>query len=85
MGVDRPGRTDPRPRRRTTAPPGRHQSADQRPPAHPTRDHRDGRTRDSGGSGLGLSLAQSITEAHGGAIVVSSHPGDTRFTLALPR
>ena len=43
------------------------------------------RTRDSGGSGLGLSLAQSITEAHGGAIVVTSHPGDTCFTLSLPR
>jgi two-component system OmpR family sensor kinase len=42
------------------------------------------RTRDSGGSGLGLSLAQSITEAHGGAIVVDSRPGDTCFTLALP-
>lgn len=43
------------------------------------------RTRDSGGSGLGLSLAQSITEAHGGAIVVTSRPGDTCFTLALPK
>jgi len=43
------------------------------------------RTRDSGGSGLGLSLAQSITQAHGGAIAVHSHPGDTCFTLALPR
>ncbi|WP_329482362.1 HAMP domain-containing histidine kinase [Kribbella sp. NBC_01484] len=43
------------------------------------------RTRDSGGSGLGLSLAQSITEAHGGIVTVTSHPGDTCFTLALPR
>jgi two-component system, OmpR family, sensor kinase len=43
------------------------------------------RTRDSGGSGLGLSLAQSITEAHGGIVTVKSHPGDTCFTLALPR
>ena len=43
------------------------------------------RTRDSGGSGLGLSLAQSITEAHGGAVTVTSRPGDTCFTLALPR
>ncbi len=43
------------------------------------------RTRDSGGSGLGLSLAQSITQAHGGAITVTSTPGNTRFTLALPR
>jgi two-component system OmpR family sensor kinase len=43
------------------------------------------RTRDSGGSGLGLSLAQSITEAHGGVVTVTSRPGDTCFTLALPR
>jgi len=43
------------------------------------------RTRDSGGSGLGLSLAQSITEAHGGAITVASEPGSTSFTLALPK
>jgi two-component system OmpR family sensor kinase len=43
------------------------------------------RTRDSGGAGLGLSLAQSITEAHGGAITVVSEPGSTSFTLALPR
>ncbi|TCO30207.1 two-component system OmpR family sensor kinase [Kribbella steppae] len=42
------------------------------------------RTRDSGGSGLGLSLAQSITEAHGGAITVTSRPGNTCFTLTLP-
>jgi two-component system OmpR family sensor kinase len=41
------------------------------------------RTRDSGGSGLGLSLAQSITQAHGGTITVSSSPGNTCFTLAL--
>ncbi|TCM51670.1 cell wall metabolism sensor histidine kinase WalK [Kribbella sp. VKM Ac-2568] len=43
------------------------------------------RTRDSGGSGLGLSLAQSITEAHGGALTVTSRSGNTSFTLALPR
>jgi two-component system OmpR family sensor kinase len=43
------------------------------------------RTRDSGGSGLGLSLAQSITEAHGGAVSVRSRPGDTCFIVALPR
>jgi two-component system OmpR family sensor kinase len=43
------------------------------------------RTRDSGGSGLGLSLAQSITEAHGGAVSVRSRPGDTSFIVALPR
>jgi len=42
------------------------------------------RTRDSGGSGLGLSLAQSITEAHGGAVTVASRPGSTIFRVALP-
>ncbi len=43
------------------------------------------RTRDSGGSGLGLSLAQAISTAHGGDLEVSSRPGSTCFTLTLPR
>ena len=43
------------------------------------------RTRDSGGAGLGLSLAQAISAAHGGDLVVSSSPGSTCFTLTLPR
>lgn len=43
------------------------------------------RTRDSGGSGLGLSLGQSITTAHGVALTVTSQPGNTSFTLDLPR
>ncbi len=43
------------------------------------------RTRESGGAGLGLSLVQAITEAHGGDIRVSSQPGSTCFTLTLPR
>lgn len=42
------------------------------------------RTRDSGGAGLGLSLARAIVAAHGGSLRVASRPGDTRFTLALP-
>jgi two-component system OmpR family sensor kinase len=42
------------------------------------------RTRSSGGAGLGLSLVQAITEAHGGTATVTSHPGDTTFTLSLP-
>jgi two-component system OmpR family sensor kinase len=42
------------------------------------------RTRDSGGAGLGLSLARAIAEAHGGTLTVTSAPGDTTFTLTLP-
>lgn len=43
------------------------------------------RTRGSGGAGLGLSLVQAITTAHGGTVRVSSRPGDTEFVLLLPR
>lgn len=43
------------------------------------------RTRESGGAGLGMSLVQAITAAHGGAASVDSKPGDTAFTLSLPR
>jgi two-component system OmpR family sensor kinase len=42
------------------------------------------RTRDSGGAGLGLSLARAIAEAHGGTLTLASVPGDTTFTLTLP-
>ncbi|MGW6282894.1 ATP-binding protein [Kribbella sp. NPDC055071] len=42
------------------------------------------RTRDSGGAGLGLSLAQSIAQAHQGTLTLTSTPGDTNVTLALP-
>lgn len=39
-----------------------------------------------GGAGLGLSIVQSIAEAHGGYTSVSSPPGDgARFTVAIPR
>jgi two-component system, OmpR family, sensor histidine kinase KdpD len=36
------------------------------------------------GSGLGLSIAQSIARAHGGSLTVSSIPGETTFRLILP-
>jgi len=36
------------------------------------------------GSGLGLTLAQSFVQQHGGTIEVRSHPGETCFSLILP-
>jgi two-component system OmpR family sensor kinase len=42
------------------------------------------RTSTTGGTGLGLSLAQSITKAHNGTLTLTSTPGNTNFTLALP-
>ena len=44
------------------------------------------RSRDEKGVGLGLSLARSIAEAHGGRIQVESTPGQgSTFTVLLPR
>jgi two-component system OmpR family sensor kinase len=45
-----------------------------------------GRSRDRGGAGLGLSIAASVTMAHGGTIAYSETPGGgATFTLTLPR
>jgi signal transduction histidine kinase len=43
------------------------------------------RTRATGGSGLGLTIAKRLVEAHGGRIDVESQWGKgTRFTFTLP-
>ncbi|MGW0814398.1 sensor histidine kinase [Streptomyces viridiviolaceus] len=42
------------------------------------------RSRDRGGSGLGLAVANSLVEAHGGTIELSGEPGATAFTVTLP-
>ena len=42
------------------------------------------RTPSEGSTGLGLSIARSVAEAHGGSITVESVPGSTVFTVKLP-
>lgn len=44
------------------------------------------RARSSGGSGLGLSIVDSLVRAHGGSVSVATAPGEgCRFRVTLPR
>ncbi len=43
------------------------------------------RARVSGGTGLGLSIVVAVTAAHHGTVQLTSQPGETRFTITLPR
>jgi signal transduction histidine kinase len=44
------------------------------------------RAADSGGSGLGLTIARQLVEGHGGTLVAANDPnGGARFTASLPR
>jgi signal transduction histidine kinase len=43
------------------------------------------RSRTDGGSGLGLTIAKQLTEAHNGVLTAANHPeGGAVFTIALP-
>jgi signal transduction histidine kinase len=45
----------------------------------------DGRARDAGGLGLGLSMVKAITEHHGGTVVIEDAPiGGARLRVRLP-
>jgi signal transduction histidine kinase len=44
----------------------------------------EGRDRDAGGAGLGLSIARDVLAAHGGTIEVADTCGGARFVVRLP-
>jgi len=43
------------------------------------------RSRDFGGTGIGLAIVKEILEAHGGKVGVESEPGKTLFWFSLPQ
>ena len=44
------------------------------------------RNRQTGGTGLGLTIARSIVESHGGKLALRNHPeGGLEVSITLPR
>jgi two-component system OmpR family sensor kinase len=43
------------------------------------------RTTSAASTGLGLAIVDAVVAAHGGAVLVTSRPGLTSFSIALPR
>jgi two-component system OmpR family sensor kinase len=43
------------------------------------------RVADTNSTGLGLAIVDAVVAAHNGAVLVTSRPGMTRFTIVLPR
>ena len=43
------------------------------------------RTRATGSTGLGLAIVNAVVHAHNGTVSVRSEPGNTQFTVTLPK